>query len=82
MRNLQEVTEEICELKGENMALTAVLEALFRAMPSEQLDEFVAQHRESAELARVVLMSAHVSESVISSFDQYTEKYSRLAKGN
>ena len=37
MKNLQEATERICELKGSLVALDALVTALLRAMPKAEL---------------------------------------------
>ncbi|MCA8213701.1 hypothetical protein LGN20_07265 [Burkholderia cepacia] len=81
MKDLQEATEKICELKGENMALLAVVDALLRSMPQDQLDRFIAAHTEASEVGRVTLLNSdRVGESVVSSFDRHTQNFANLAR--
>ncbi|KWD49692.1 hypothetical protein WL67_20860 [Burkholderia ubonensis] len=81
MKDLQEATEKICELKGENMALLVVVDALLRSMPQEQLDRFIAAHAQASEVGRVTLLNSdRVGESVVSSFDMHTQNFANLAR--
>jgi hypothetical protein len=80
MKDLQEATETICKLKGENMALLAAIDALLRSLPSEQLNRFTEQHAEASETARVVLLNdPRAGDFVVSSFDLFVRALSTLA---
>ncbi|QDH59463.1 hypothetical protein [Pandoraea pnomenusa] len=74
MKDLQEATEKICELKGELFAIQALMDALLRVFPREAIPLIASEFEQAAELARVILINhAKVGESVISSFDLHTE---------
>lgn len=81
MENLQEMTEKICQLKGELVALQTVIDALFRALPPHVVKEVAAQHAEAVEIARVTLLnSERVGEFVISSFDLHAQNTSSMLR--
>jgi len=77
MENLQQVTENICRLKGELFAMHALLDAMFQTIPMDQLRALAQAHSHSTEAARVVLLnSATTGEYVISAFDEQSENMS------
>lgn len=81
MKDLQEATEKICELKGECFALQSVLNALLRSLPAESVNNFVREFAQSSEIARVTIInSGQVGESVIASFDQHAQNWTSMAQ--
>lgn len=81
MENLQQATENICQLKGELFAMHALLDSMLQTMPMEQLRAMSQAHAQSTESARVVLLnSAIIGESVISSFDHHSENWASRLK--
>ncbi|HGN0628029.1 hypothetical protein ACOTDE_26440 [Achromobacter xylosoxidans] len=77
MENLQQATENICQLKGELLAMHALLDSMLQTIPMEQLRAMAQAHTQSTETARVVLLnSAVIGEGVISAFDHHSENWS------
>ncbi|WP_241069509.1 hypothetical protein [Achromobacter insuavis] len=77
MENLQQATENICQLKGELFAMHALLNSMLQTIPMEQLRAMAQAHTQSTETARVVLLnSANIGEGVISAFDHHSENWS------
>ena len=65
MKNLQEATERICELKGSLLVLDTVLISLIQAMPAEVRAAARLRFEANAEVARTVLLHASISEHTI-----------------
>jgi hypothetical protein len=78
MKNLQEATERICELKGSLLALDALTTALLRRLPGEQRQALQAPFQSHAEVARTVLLHAPVSDHTIDAFDRDVRRLTRL----
>lgn len=70
MRNLQEATEKICELKGSLVALDALVTALLQGMPPAASAELKRSFSISAEVARTVLLHAPVSDFTLAAFER------------
>jgi S1-C subfamily serine protease len=78
MKNLQEATEKICELKGSLVALDALTTAMLSVMPPgtrAQLRPVFDQH---AEVARTVLLHAPISEHSINAFERDVSRVARM----
>lgn len=69
MKNLQDATERICELKGSLVAFDALMSALLRRMPEPERIELLRSFSANAEVARTVLLHAPISESTVSAFE-------------
>jgi hypothetical protein len=69
MKNLQEATERICELKGSLLVLDTLLMSLIQVLPSETRSALRACFEANAEIARTVLLHAPISEHTIGTFD-------------
>ena len=69
MKNLQEATERICELKGSLLVLDTLLISLIQAMPAEVRAAARLRFEANAEVARTVLLHASISEHTIGTFD-------------
>ncbi len=78
MRNLQEATERICELKGSLVALDAMLSALLQQWPAAQRAELRRVFGLNAEVARTVLLHAPVSEFTVAAFELDVERMASL----
>ena len=65
MKNLQEATERICELKGSLVALDALVTALLQAMPVSARAGLQRTFEGHAEVARTVLLNTSTSEHTI-----------------
>jgi hypothetical protein len=70
MKNLQEATERICELKGSLVAVDVLLPALVAALPLAALAEVRQLHGRHAEAARTALLHVPISEHSISAFER------------
>ena len=70
MRNLQEATERICELKGSLMAVEALTAALLGTLPQAQRASLRAGLTRHAEVARTMLLHAPISEHTIAAFER------------
>jgi len=70
MKNLQDATEKICELKGSVLALDALLVALIHVLPPELRAQLKQKFEEHAEIARTVLLHAPISEYTIVAFER------------
>lgn len=70
MRNLQEATEKICELKGSLVALDALVTALLQGLPPAASAELQRSFSISAEVARTVLLHAPVSDFTLAAFER------------
>lgn len=70
MKNLQEATERICELKGGLIALDALLPALLEALPSSTHDALVHSFQAHAEAARTIMLNTALSDHVLTAFER------------
>jgi hypothetical protein len=70
MKNLQEATEKICELKGSLVAVNALLASILRVLPDHARQELLRTFAEHSEVARTVLLHTPISESTISAFER------------
>lgn len=78
MKNLQEATERICELKGNLLALDALVTTLLRYMPEATRDELRVAFAANAELARTALLHADISEHTLAAFEHDVTRTARL----
>jgi hypothetical protein len=70
MRTLSEATERICELKGDVLAVHALLAALIDGMPVDERVRLAAAFDAHAEVARTVLLNAPISEHTLAAFER------------
>jgi len=70
MKNLQEATERICELKGSQVALDAFVPAVVDVLPESTRARLSQSFDARAEAARTVLLNADVSDLVLSAFER------------
>jgi S1-C subfamily serine protease len=69
MKNLQEATERICELKGNIVALDAACSALVQHLPAPSRQDFRRAFEGWAEMARTSMLNAAISEHTIAAFE-------------
>jgi len=74
MKNLQEATERICELKGSLLALDALMMAFVQVLPPEARAALRDRYEAHAEIARTVLLHAPISEHTIGTFDHESRR--------
>ena len=70
MKNLQEATERICELKGSLVALDALVPAIIHALSAPTRARLTDCFDAHAETARTVLLYADVSDVVLATFER------------
>lgn len=70
MKNLQEATERICELKGSLVALDAMVPAVIEAFGDLARAKLMSSFDARAEAARTVLLNAVVSDVVLAAFER------------
>jgi hypothetical protein len=70
MKNLQDATEKICELKGSLVAVNALLASILKVLPDHARQELLRTFAEHSEVARAVLLHTPISESTISAFER------------
>ena len=78
MKNLQEATEKICDLKGSLVALDALVTALLHQMPLPLRADLLRSFEGNAEVARTVLLHTSISEHTISAFERDVRRMSAL----
>jgi len=69
MKNLQEATERICQLKGSLIALDALLPALMETLPPSAHAGLMASFDAHAEAARTILLPTDISDVVLAAFE-------------
>jgi hypothetical protein len=70
LKNLQDATERICELKGSLVALDALLPAAMDALSESARARLMTSFDAHAEAARTVLLHADVSDVVLTTFER------------
>lgn len=78
MKNLQEATERICELKGSLVALDALTSALLQTLAPGARSALAASFDRHAEVARTVLLHAPISEHAVAAFERDVQRTVRL----
>ncbi len=70
MKNLQQATERICELKGSLVALDALLPAVIETLSAPALAKLMASFDAHAEAARTVMLHSDMSDVVLMTFER------------
>jgi hypothetical protein len=70
LKNLQEATERICELKGSLIALDALVPAVVDALSATTLARLIQAFDAHAEAARTVMLHADISDVVLATFER------------
>ncbi|QBK05432.1 serine protease [Hylemonella gracilis] len=70
MKNLQEATERICELKGSLVALDALLPALLETLAPNDHAALARSFEAHAEAARTVMLNTTMSDHVMAAFER------------
>jgi hypothetical protein len=81
MKNLQDATEKICELKGNLVALDTLLSAMVSAMSPDMRQTLLRTFESHAEVARTVMLHAPISELTIAAFERDVRRMTQLAGG-
>lgn len=75
MKNLQDATEMICDLKGSVLALDALATALVGMLSPAALARARRAFDGNAEVARTVLINAPISEHTIAAFERDVQRF-------
>ena len=78
MKNLQEATERICDLKGSLVALDALVTALLHELPAPLRANLLRSFEDNAEVARTVMLHTSISEHTITAFERDVNRMSHL----
>ena len=78
MKNLQEATERICELKGSLVALDALVPAVLEALSAPTRARLIAAFDAHAEAARTVMLHADISDLVLAAFERDIARHRAL----
>lgn len=70
LKNLQEATERICELKGSQIAFDALVPAVIDALSASSLRRLIESFDAHAEAARTVMLHTDISDLVLASFER------------
>jgi S1-C subfamily serine protease len=70
LKNLQEATERICELKGSLVALDALMPAVIDTLSVTALTRLTASFDAHAEAARTVMLHSDMSDMVLNTFER------------
>ncbi len=82
MKNLQEATERICELKGSLVALDALMPAVIGTLGRSSRARLMASFDAHAETARMVLLNADISDAVLATFERDIARNRAVLQGN
>jgi hypothetical protein len=78
MKDLQEATERICELKGSLIALDVLVTALLKALPADERRRIFEHFAEHAEVARAALLAGSISEHSLAAFEHEVRRAQAL----
>ena len=81
MRNPQDATERICELKGSLIALDALVPALLQALSASTRARLMAAFEVHAEAARAVMLHSDISDLVLAAFERDFARNRALLQG-
>lgn len=81
VKNLQDATEMICDLKGSLVAMEALLTALARHLPASARDDLMRAFSMHAEVARTVLLHAPISDFAVTAFERDVARMSIVIAG-
>jgi len=80
VKNHQEATERICELKGQVIALDALCGALLQQLPPAARAVFRQAYEACAEMARTSMLNAEISELSIAAFERDVGRVTALVE--
>jgi S1-C subfamily serine protease len=82
MKNLQDATERICELKGSLVALDVLVPAIVRALTEPTRARLLDAFDAHAEAARTALLNADISDLVLATFERDVARNRALLQGS
>lgn len=81
MKDLQDATVRICELKGSLVALDALLPAILKTLPQDTHDVLTQTFEAHAEAARTVMLNTTISEHVLATFERDIARTRAMLEG-
>jgi hypothetical protein len=78
MKNLQDATEKICELKGSLVAMDALLASILKVLPDAARRDLRDAFVEHSEVARTILLHTPISELTIAAFERDVRRNAAL----
>lgn len=82
MKNLQDATEKICDLKGSILALDTLVTAFAYALPPEVRAEVLRRFETHAEVAHTMLLQAEISEHTLAAFERDVGRAMNIVKAS
>jgi len=82
VKNLQEATEKICDLKGSVLALNVLMTALLEGMSAEDRAALATRFSLNAEVARNVLLHELISDHTIIGFERDARRINHLIQAS
>jgi hypothetical protein len=80
MKDLQEATERICDLKGSVLALDALLTAIVSGLSTPERAALAGRFAQGAEVARTVLLHETISDHTILAFERDVKRIEHLVQ--
>lgn len=78
MKNLQDATEMICDLKGSLVAIDTLFTALVSQLPAPSRDSLMRAFSSHAEVARTVLLHSPISDFTVAAFERDVSRMARV----
>lgn len=78
MKNLQDASEMICDLKGSLVAMDALLSAMVHQLPAQSRDDLGRAFAWHAEVARTVLLHTPISDFTVAAFERDVSRMSSV----
>lgn len=78
MKNLQDATVMICDLKGSQLALETLITALLREVPEHLRSSLLRTFAVNVEVARTALLHTSISEHTLGAFDRDAARWATL----
>lgn len=80
MKNLQEATERICELKGSLVAFDTLLPAVIDSLSEASRERLIGSFDAHAEAARTVMLHADISDVVLATFERDVARHRAILR--
>lgn len=82
MKDLNEATEKMCELRGSLLALDALMVSLLQVLPLAALQPLQAEFDKLAEAVQTKLLNANTSDIVVSTFEHDVLRLSTILRNS
>lgn len=82
MKDLNEATEKMCELRGSLLALDAIMVSLLQVLPLDALQPLQAEFDKLAEAVQTKLLNANTSDIVVATFEHDAQRLSTILRSS